>query len=84
MQTIKAVVVGDGCAAYRDGKSGGNLKTAFIISYVTNKYPQEYVPTVSEYKTLHWLLAVTHKDMCMTLRRGLDCLHNFRCSTTTQ
>ena len=44
MQTIKAVVVGDRWSVKDDAVG---MKTALLITYATNKYPEEYMPTVS-------------------------------------
>ena len=42
MQIIKCVIVGDHSGARDVGNS--SMKTAMLISYTTDRFPQEYVP----------------------------------------
>ena len=56
MQTIKCVVVGDGAVgkvrrlllwlSHGACRSSAQTQTCLLISYTTNKFPSEYVPTV--------------------------------------
>lgn len=56
MQSVKAVVVGDGYSARKDCDL--NIKTKLLLSYVTGKYQKnlDYVPSVSSYSYDVWLL----------------------------
>lgn len=57
MQTIKCVVVGDGAVG----------KTCLLISYTTNKFPSEYVPTVSAFCVFSQSLSLDVRHRSMTL-----------------
>ena len=71
MQTIKCVVVGDGAVG----------KTCLLISYTTNKFPSEYVPTVrnvniGEKKTLYAMLNLTLYETDFNIYMNKNQNHN--------
>ena len=57
MQTFKCTAVGDDL---------NYAKTALLVTYTTNKYPEEYVPTVSGYHNLTRATTVLSQKILMT------------------
>ena len=62
MQTIKCVVVGDGAVG----------KTCLLISYTTNKFPSEYVPTVSKQCYVSFVLHLVRINLALVLFKMLS------------
>lgn len=60
MQTIKCVVVGDGAVG----------KTCLLISYTTNKFPSEYVPTVFDNYAVTVMIGEAHTPLAFLIRLG--------------